>query len=209
MKKANRIMGAFDRVYLNLSRDFFENYCNHFPPVNSGYKPVKSVDTIIGEFAKFVKVDELGNCLYDNRSSQTYEGRTKRYIIREANKFLKTLYQNTQANVNMKTFITKTQIDKTLIAIRRGKGKISGHALVFVHAMYLIVRNHPEYNYDIPTEFTIEINRIAENYYRQNNYDEIAWFLVASYAPVCDELLSNGAQIKGHDCFPAIPRKRI
>ncbi len=187
-------MSIFDRVYLSMQPEFFSRF------------PSLCLEDIIDSLARKKQYDEQGNALVIN-CDHVCRGRTKRYLLRQVNKFINDL-ETVDADVDMKECVSSTQLNRLIRIFKVRRGRVTSYAMIILHVLLLeLWKADPNFNGEYILEFALAINDIAQMYYRQYPDDELARFLVESGQVLIDEIRRKREADKSE--FPGIPRNEI
>lgn len=186
-----KIPCVLDRVYVNLGKDFREGI------------PKMDLVILIDEVAKNVKEYE-GIVLYVEKQNIVFRGRTKKFIVKEVNRFIAD-FQPTLADENMASYASKRQLNYLIKAFQNKKVRISCYGLIFLHIMFIHAQNSQN-NYFNTCAYMIY--EIINRYLRENENDPLAIFLLGCFPPVYDELNNPNHKKRVND-FPNVPKKNI
>lgn len=189
-----KIVHILDRVYINIRKDFYEQIS------------VMDLLDIIDEVAKSVKIYD-GIVLYDCNTSKVYRKRTKRMIVREANRFI-SQFEELPADENMASYASMRQINRLIRAYKQQSTHISCYVLVYLHIMFKLV-NDPE-RCDF-MQFAETMFNVVDSYILNDScdgkVDDLANFVKDCFGVVSLEFDSPKIEKKVED-FPSIPKRQ-
>ena len=170
-----------DRVYLNVGEDFFQD----------GNCDLLDLLDLVARHAKVYQ----GEFLYGrNECDQivTYYRRTKRCIVKEANRFIDGLNE-TVADESALSHVSITQINRLIRALQKRHGRVTCYAMILIHVCLLLISDN--YDDNIPIEYA----------------DPLAHFLLGCAPVVTAEINSGWGQesLKGPESFPPIPKRSL
>lgn len=191
-----------DRVYLNVGEDFFQD----------GNCDLLDLLDLVARHAKVYQ----GEFLYGrNECDQivTYYRRTKRCIVKEANRFIDGLNE-TVADESALSHVSITQINRLIRALQKRHGRVTCYAMILIHVCSLLISDNYDDNIpidqDMISKYLRMIQAVSESYYREYA-DPLAHFLLGCAPVVTAEINSGWGQesLKGPESFPPIPKRSL
>lgn len=121
--------------------------------------------------------------LYDVTSGEFYEKRTKRFVVRRVNNFIKGLHDAFCEKEDMADFASIKQLNLLVRAFSEGRKCISGFALVYVYIMYSSLTDKTSAA-GICARYIRALHDLVCGYYEDHPEDEIAGFVDAAFEPI-------------------------
>lgn len=193
------IICVLDRVYINLGEGFGEQVFE------------MDLTVLINEVAKSVKEYE-GIILYDEKEQKIFLGRTKKYIVKEVNRFIAG-FEEKPALENMASYTSKRQLNRLIRILKNKKGRMSCYGLIFLHIMFVNIQDHQNCHFKT---YADTMRKMVECYCQERgrtkscNKDELIEFFLKCYKTVKEEFNNSGAGVKAKKYasdFPKIPKR--
>lgn len=182
----------FNRVYLNMGKDFTLERQLDFEKLLKSYAEAKKVDQnqkrLVGSDGSFCR------------------GRTIGCLAYESNKFIKGLGV-ISSEQDMASFTSKRQIRLLGQALCGKSKRISGYSMILLHCIFIELRESAHPNLELLKDCATVIYNLVAMFYEYYP-DEIARFLLKCYSEVHEEL-EDPCQCKSLSDFPDIPKYHV
>lgn len=188
----------FDRVYIKVGKDFYER--------NLGLNFLELVD----EVASHVKQYD-GILLIDtiNNKKVIYQGRTKAYIVKMANRFIADFVE-VPSDENMASFVSRRQINKLVRVFNGDHGSVSCYVLIILYVMFSCIIDNPNgtsVKKDLFKSFLEAARDLVNAYSAEYGEDVLAHFINECYDTVENAIETETANKRPGD-FPGVPKKK-
>ena len=186
------------KVYLRPGKEFLADW------------PTLDLDEVIEKVARVHMVDESLTPLI-GPEGQVYKGRTKKFILREANSFVIDIQTEHVEGVDMKMVISKYQLNSLIRTFRDKNSKqlITAYALIIFHVIIELLRQQDGAVEDASIAVYVEaLTAFIRRYIQVDHDNPIALFLAHCQDPVQSELEDENTHVTIDD-FPGVPREHI
>lgn len=162
---------------------------------------------LLEEVAKVTQTDDRKITLYDAGAKKFYEKRTKRYVVREVNRFIKKIRDVYSDNEDMADFASLRQLNLLIRTFDKKHGKkqerkqISCFALVYIYVMYMLLKNTSEIQC---VDYVNALYEIVRRYHVEHPADEVAAFVVGCVEPVVQAIEARNLALNA-DALPGRP----
>lgn len=156
--------------------------------ISSGYdmeaEALKSLN-LIDLLKEVAKENPSGDTepLYIQKTDTFFEKRTKRYIVRQTNKFIAGILDTPSDNEDMANFASLNQLNLLIRAFNEDRKRISCFALVYVYVMYSLLKRESSAA-ETCTQYVIVLYNLVRGYYEDHPDDEVVSFVIGCFDPI-------------------------
>ena len=185
----------FDRVYIRIGEMY---------DVQMDKLAFCNLTELIREIAK-VNPDGDIEPLYDTVSGKSFEGRTKRFVVRKVEKFIAGMPEVFSADENMATYASLTQLNRLIRAFTFEKKQISGYGLVYIYVMYTLLEDKSPL-VDQCADCMRTLHDLVLSYFEDHPDDEVAEFFHGCFDPIVRAIEVKNTKLTNTE-IPPRPRK--
>ena len=134
--------------------------------------------------------DHEAGPLYDAESGFVFEGRTKRFIVKETNRFLSTLEEVYCDTGSMTRFASRNQLNALLRSTVAERKVITCNGLIIIYVMFRLIGGKFDHTAECRAALSA-FHRIVHNYFEDNRNDPLAEFFVTGYTTLDTAIRDN------------------
>lgn len=186
----------FQRVYIRIS-DMYNEQMAALASLN--------LIELVREVAK-VNPDGDIEPLYDETHGTIYERRTKKFIVRKVDRFIKGMQEIISQDENMATYASLKQLNRLIRAFDDKRKQISCYGLVYVYVIYTLLEGKSSAADDC-ANYLVVLHELVSNYFEDHPDDEIANFFDGCHEPIICAVKHKNVNLANTE-LPPRPRKR-